>query len=93
MKHPNFDGSDDAINREFETEINRTQAENVAAIRQAMWKVIETGSDIDEWLNQNSAADQEIALHQLGDIVEQLEYERYQQEYTKQHGSKYNLWG
>lgn len=92
-KHPNFDGSDDAINREFETEINRTQAENVAAIRQEMWKVIETGSDIDEWLNQNSAADQEIALHQLGDIVEQLEYERYQQEYTKQHGSKYNLWG
>ncbi len=92
-KHPNFNGSDDAINREFETEINRTQAEKVADIRRAMWKVIETGSDIDEWLNQNSAADQEIALHQLGDIVEQLEYERYQQEYTKQHGSKYNLWG
>ena len=92
-KHPTYDGGDESIDRQFDDELRRETAEKVAGIRREMWRLIENGDDIEVWLHSHTDSEQEIALNQLGDIVEQMERERYQQQYAEQLGSKYSLRG
>lgn len=92
-KHPTYDGGDESIDRQFDAELRRETAEKVVWIRRQMWRLVENGDDIEVWMQSHTESEQEIALHQLGDIVEQMERERYQQQYAEQLGSKYNLRG
>lgn len=94
-KHPTYDGQDSSVDMQFDAEIRKESAEKVAGIRREMWRIIETGADVELWMQAHTDSEQgEIALHQLGgDIVEQMERERYQQQYAEQLGSKYNLRG
>ncbi len=92
-KHPTYDDADDSVDRQFDAELRQVNTEKVANIRREMWQIVESGDDIEVWLQAHTDSDQEIALHQLGDIVEQMERERYQQQYTEQLGSKYSLRG
>ena len=92
-KHPTYDDADDSVDRQFDAELRQVNTEKVANIRREMWQIIERGDDIEVWLQAHADSDQEIALHQLADIVEQMERERCQQQYTEQLGSKYSLRG
>ena len=74
-KHPTYDTQDDQLDWGIDTELKVEHTDLVVRIRREMWNVIETGADIDEWLQQHAALEQDIALKQLTDIVDQLEHE------------------